>query len=93
MTSTFMVVPMPATRMKIGTSTGGGIARRNSSTGSRAARSRGEPPMATPSPTPATVARANPASSRARLGSTSSTSRAPTQTLGTTSRIWRSGGR
>jgi hypothetical protein len=36
-TSTFMVVPMSATRMKIGTSTGGGMARRNSSTGSRAA--------------------------------------------------------
>ena len=34
MTSTFMVVPMPATRMKIGTRTGGGMARRNSSTGS-----------------------------------------------------------
>ena len=44
-TSTFMVVPIPATRMKIGTRTGGGIARRNSSTGSRVARSRGEEPI------------------------------------------------
>jgi hypothetical protein len=92
-TSTFMLLPMPAIRMKIGTSTGGGIARRNSSTGSQAARSRGEVPTATPRATPTTVARANPASSRARLGSTSSTSRGPSQTSAKVSRILRSGGR
>jgi hypothetical protein len=93
MTSTFMVVPMPATRMKMGTSTGGGMARRNSSTGSRVARSRREEPTTTPRATPATLATANPASSRARLGRTSSTSRGPTQTPAKVSRIWRSGGR
>jgi hypothetical protein len=92
-TSTFMVVPMPATRMKIGTSTGGGMARRNSSTGSRAARRPREDPTSTPRATPATVARANPASSRATLGSTSSASRPPSQVSAKAARMSRSGGR
>ncbi len=56
MTSTFIRSPMPAKRMRIGTSTGGGMARRNSSTGSVAARSRRLLPMATPSATPRTSA-------------------------------------
>ena len=34
MTMTFIVSPMPANSMMIGTSTGGGMARKNSSTGS-----------------------------------------------------------
>ena len=58
MTRTFMRSPMPAIRMKTGTSTGGGIARRNSSTGSRNARTSRMLPISTPSPTPPTSASA-----------------------------------
>ena len=84
---------MPATRMTTGTSTGGGIARRNSSTGSVSARNRGLAPIATPSAMPAHNATVYPTASRARLGATSSSSRRPNQVSRNAARIRASGGR
>ena len=56
MTSTFIVSPTPESRMSSGTSTGGGVARKNSSTGSSVARTRACRPMTTPRPIPTSAA-------------------------------------
>ncbi len=45
---TFIRSPIPATRMMTGTRTGGGMARRNSSTGSANERSHRFEPISTP---------------------------------------------
>ena len=58
MTMTFMPSPMPKSRMKIGTSTGGGIARKNSNTGSVRPRTVREVPTRTPSAREIRAARA-----------------------------------
>ena len=92
-TITFMVSPMPANRMMTGTSTGGGMARKNSSTGSSTARTRGIVPTSVPTPTPAATATPYPTASRARLGSTSARSRCPVQTSPKVRRMSRSGGK
>ena len=48
MTTIFIVSSMPKNRMKIGTSTGGGMARKNSSTGSSRPRTVRLRPISTP---------------------------------------------
>jgi hypothetical protein len=57
MTRIFRRSSIPAKSMMIGISTGGGIARRNSRTGSVSARSHRLDPMSTPSPIPTATAR------------------------------------
>ena len=56
MTMILAVSPMPANRNRIGISAGGGMARKNSSTGSVSRRSVRLAPSSTPSPIPSTTA-------------------------------------
>jgi hypothetical protein len=67
-TSTFMVSPMPAAGSAPVTNAGGGIARRNSKTGSSSPRSVRLVPSRAPEPDPGHQRSASPASSRPRLG-------------------------
>lgn len=67
----FISSEIPMMSISTGISTGGGIARRNSISGSRSARSHGMEPTASPITIPITMAASSPAVMRARLGSTS----------------------
>ena len=69
----------PTTSIRTGTSTGGGIARKNSNSGSVNRRSHLTSPIGTPSAIPSAIASPVPMAKRATLGSTSELSRSPNQ--------------
>jgi hypothetical protein len=79
MMNTFMLSPTPITTMPNGISAGGGIDRRNSTTGAVPRRNTREPPSAVPTPTPSATAIAYPSAMRRRLGHTSLPTRSNNQ--------------
>jgi hypothetical protein len=81
MTTTFIESEMPIRSISTGTSTGGGTARKNSSTGSVRARSHVNDPIRRPPRMPRTMAAATPTKRRRRLGNTSERSRSPNHVL------------
>ena len=79
MTTTFIESVMPISSIRTGISTGGGIARKNSSTGSVKSRSHLTEPISRPAAIPITIAATTPTSRRPIEGNTSETIRSPNQ--------------